>query len=153
MTAPVQLSRKKAAKTPSLRWDALNQFCAFADPADLTPVQKTAYLAYWYDSLVETAGHAGYFVHVPRPDHDEVLAALRAVGASDQAAILVAARDAVSLAATRAPNEYADRYLAGVDFTDFEEFDQAFERCRRPVSACLMDYLDKHEADFIQWLP
>ncbi len=153
MSAPVQLSRKKVAKNPNLRWDALNQFCAFAEPADLTPVQKAAWLTYWYDSLVETAGHAEYFAHLPRPNHDEVLAALRTVGASDQAAILAAARDAVTSAATRAPDQYSDRYLAGVDYTDFEPFDQAFQRCPRPVTACLMDYLDKHETDFIQWLP
>ena len=90
---------------------------------------------------------------MPRPDHDEVLAALRAIGASELATILAAARSAVSAASSRAPEEYADRYLAGVEFADFEEFDQAFDRCSRPVAACLIDYVDKHESDFIEWKP
>ena len=153
MTAPIQLSRKKAAKKPDVRWEALNQFCAFAEPASLTPVQRAAHAAYWYASLVEAGGHHEYFAHVPRPDHDEVLAALRAIGASELATILAAARSAVSAASSRAPEEYADRYLAGVEFADFDEFDQAFERCSRPVAACLIDYVDKHESDFIEWKP
>lgn len=153
MTAPVQLRRKKVANTPAARWDALNQFCAFAEPASLTPVQKVAHLTYWYASLVDTGGHHEYFAHVPRPNHNNVLAALRAVGASEQAVILAAAWRAIDLAGTRAPQRYADRYLAGVDYADFEEFDRAFERCTRSISACLMDYLDQHEAEFIQWKP
>jgi hypothetical protein len=153
VTPPIQLSRKKAAKKPGVRWDALNQFCAFAEPASLTPVQRVAHSAYWYASLVEAGGHHEYFAHVPRPDHDQVLAALQTVGACDQAAILVAARGAVAVASSRAPEEYADKYVAGVEFADFEEFDQAFEHCSRPVSACLMDYVDKHESDFIEWRP
>lgn len=66
MTAPIQVSRKKAAKKPGVRWEALNQSCAFAEPASLTPVQRVAHSAYWYASLVEAGGHHEYFAHVPK---------------------------------------------------------------------------------------
>ena len=31
------------------------------------------------------------------------------------------------------------------------EFDEAFERCARSVPDCLMDYVNKHESEFIEW--
>src|SRR6266481_2428316 len=91
MNALIQLSRKNAAKHPSVRWDALNEFCASAEVPNLTPLQRVACLAYWYMSGVEMGGHHDYFSQTPRPDCDEVAAALREVGAMEQASILVAA--------------------------------------------------------------
>ena len=153
MMAPIQLSREKAAKDPGVRWDAMNEFCAFADLKDLTPVQRVACLACDYSSTVTMADHHEYFSRMPHPDHDEVTAALRAIGATEQAAILSAARSAVAAASRRAPEEYENRYLAGVEFADLIEFDESFERCATSIPACLMDYLDKHESEFIEWKP
>ena len=151
MTAPIQLSRKKAAKHPSVRWHALNEFCVSAHVTNLTPVQRVACLAYWYMSGVEMGGHHDYFSQTPHPDSDEVAAALRYVGAIEQASILVAAHKAVTMASGRAPAEHVDRYLAGVEFADLVNVDEAFDRCTRPIATCLVDYLDKHENEFIEW--
>jgi hypothetical protein len=153
MTAPINLSRKKVSRNPRLRWDGLNEFLAFADLIKLSLVQRVAYLAYWYSSQIEMGGHHDYFSTQPKCDFSEVVAALRTVGSIEQASILTAALDAVQAASARAPAEYANRFVAGVEFADLIEFDEAFERCTRSVQQCLMDYLDKHESEFIEWKP
>jgi hypothetical protein len=151
MTLPIQLSRGEAAKHPGARRDALNEFFAFVQPADLSPVQRVAWLVYCYSTRVEMGGHYEYFSSAPAPDPDETVAALRAAGAMDQASILAGAYRAVTIAGGRAPGHYSNRYFAGVEYTDFEEFDEAFESCLRPISECLTAYLDAHESEFIAW--
>jgi hypothetical protein len=137
MTTPIHLSRKKATRNPGVRWDGLNEFLAFADLATLSPVQRVAYLAYWYSSHIEMAGHRDYLRTPCKAGHAEVVAALRAVGAMEQASVLIAALEAVHTASSRAPLEYANRFAAGVEFADLVEFDDAFERCTRSVPQCL----------------
>ena len=102
----------------------------------LSPVRRVAYLAYWYFSHIEMAGHRDYFL-TSKADHSEVIAALRAVGAMEQASVLSAALEAVHDASSRAPAEYGNRFAAGVEFADLAEFDDAFERCTHPVPQCL----------------
>jgi hypothetical protein len=154
MTAPIQLSRKNAIKHPNLLWEKLNEFLTFADLTSLSPPQRIAYLAYDYEThIVRMAGHCDYFSTRRLPDYAEVVFALRSVGAVEQAAILAIALEKVHAASIRAPDEYADRFLAGVESADLIEFDEALARCKRSVPECLVDYLDKHEAEFIEWKP
>jgi len=152
MTQPVRLSRKKAAKYPGMRWEALNEFCTSHDVSELTPVQRIAYLAYWYASDVQNAEHHQYFLHMADFDQVEVINALRAVEAMEQASVLDDAFRTIGIAADGAPQN-TNRYLTGVEMADFTEFDDAFAKCAKPVFACLMDYLDKHEGEFIEWTP
>lgn len=153
MSAPIQLSRKQAAKNPNIRWEGLNKFLAFADRESLPPAQRVAALAYDYSSHIDMAGHQDYFSTGSQSNYPEVVAALGTIGATEQASILTSALGAVQAASSRAPAEYSNRFAAGVEFADLIEFDDAFERCARSVPECLMDYLEKHEAEFIEWRP
>lgn len=153
MAIRFKFSRKKAEKHPGARWDALNEFLAFADITDLTPMQRVAYLAYWYSSTVLAGGHREYFLNSNYACGDETVAALRTIGATAQADILVAAKRAVRNAMHRAPQQYENRFLAGVEFADLTEFDDALEQCSPSIPDVLMDYLDKHDTEFIEWKP
>ncbi len=153
MPALIHLSRKKAAKNPNVRWEGLNEFLSFADLPGLSSAQRVAYLAYGYSSHIEMAGHHDYFSTTPQPDYFEVVSALRAIGAIEQASVLTAALDAVQAASARAPEQYSNRFVAGVEFADLTEFDEMFECCTRSVPDCLMDYVEKHESEFIEWRP
>jgi hypothetical protein len=153
MTAPIQLSRKQAEKNPQVRWEALNGFLAFADLPKLSPAQRIAYLAYAYSSHIQMAGHRDYFSTAPQSGYSEVVSALQAVGAAEQASILAAALQAVQAASERAPEKYSNRFAAGVEFADLTEFDDAWERCARSIPACLLDYVGRHESEFIEWKP
>jgi hypothetical protein len=152
VTAPIQLSRKKAAKNPGVRWEGLNEFLAFADFKQLSPAQRAAWLAYWYASQVAMAGHQEYFRSPRRADGGEVEAALRAIGATEQAAILAAAFSAIRAAEARAPKGCFEGFVAGVEIADLTGFDEAFDHCKRSVPDCLLDYTSRHEREFIKWI-
>src|SRR3954454_24625586 len=98
-------------------------------------------------------GHHEYFSRHAGPNLEEAPAALRTIGATEQASILVEAYGAVAAASSHAPEQYSNRYLAGVEFADLVRFDDAFHRCTSPVAVYLMSYLDKHESEFIEWPP
>jgi len=153
MPALIHLSRKKAAKNPNARWEGLNEFLSFADLSSLSSAQRVAYLAYGYFSHIEMAGHHDYFSTTSQSDYPEVISALRAIGAIEQALVLTAALDAVQAASIHAPEQYSNRFAAGAEFADLTEFDERFKACTRLVPNCLMDYLEKHESEFIEWRP
>jgi uncharacterized protein DUF4375 len=153
MISPIRLSRRKAVRNPRLRWHALSEFLASADPMELSAVQTAAQLAYWYSTHIEAAGHEDYFSTRSRADCSQVVLALRFVGATEQASVLSAALKAVDAAGSGVAAEYDDPFLAGVELADLEEFDEAFELCARSVPDCLIEYLDKNEPEFIDWKP
>ncbi len=149
----IKFSRKKAAKHPGALWDALSEFLAFANINDLTPVQRVAHLAEAYSSAVLVTGHREFFLNSDPTCLDETVVALRTIGVTPQADILAAAMREVSNARDRAPERYENRQLAGVEFADLTEFDDAFERCPRSVADALMEYFAKHESKFVDWKP
>lgn len=153
MTAPIHLSRKKAARNRNVIWEGLNDFLAFTDLKTLSGVQRIASLAYWHWSHVRLGGYHDYFSTPPKADYSEVASALRAVGATEMASVLDAALAAVQAASTRAPDSYANRFAAGVDFADFTEFEDAFDRCAESFPGSLLDFVEKHEMEFIEWKP
>ncbi|HVO33466.1 MAG TPA: DUF4375 domain-containing protein, partial [Elusimicrobiota bacterium] len=147
-----RLSQEKSSSSRA-RWDALSHFCAFADIADLTPVQRTACLAYWYSGLVLMGGHREYFFHSSYSRHSEIVTALHAIGADEQAEILIRADKAVKAAQDQAPEYCENRHIAAVENADLAGYDDAFECCPRSIQAALMDYLDRHEPEFIKYTP
>ncbi len=153
MSALIKLSRKQAAKHPGLRWQKLNEILAFAELENLTPVQRIAALAYNYNTQILMAGLHGFFFDNQQLDYTEVGAAFRAVGANEQASVLEAALAAVRTAATRAPEIYANRFIAGLEYAELDQFAESFANCKRSVPDCLLDYVEKHQTEFIEWTP
>lgn len=88
MVAPIQLSRKKAAKDSYLRWRRLNEFLLLNEVTALTPVQRIASVAYAYETdVLQMGGHHG-LCSTSQVDITEVVSALEAIGAKEQASIL-----------------------------------------------------------------
>jgi hypothetical protein len=131
----------------------VNEFLAFADITDLAPMHRVAYPACWYSSTVLAGGHPDYVLNSNFDCGDETVAALRTMGAKAQADILVAAKRAVSEAMHRAPQQDANRFLAGVESADLTEFDDALEPCRPSIPDGLRENLDSHDTGFIEWKP
>jgi hypothetical protein len=147
-----KISRKEFEEFNGVRWNAMNDICALSDIGDLTPVQRVAHLAYWYMSEVENGGNYQYFVNKVEFDHDEVVRALAQVGAWGQSTILGEALKKVRESTLGIP-QTVEQYLEGEDAADLSEYDSAFARCTPSVFDCLQAYLDKYEADFIEWTP
>lgn len=151
MTPPIKVSRKAYEAFQGERWNAMNSLLALSELEDLTPVQRRAHLAYWYMSEVYNGGHWQYFCNKAHYDQQEVVEALKAVGAAEQAGIL---RQALA----RFPRdihypETVEDFIAGYDEVDMDDLDQASGRCNRTMEDCLLDYLDRHESEFVEWTP
>jgi hypothetical protein len=151
MTHLIQLSRANVAQQNARLWEALNEFFAFTELNDLSPAQRAPGLAYDYAGSMGIGGHAHYFSLIPHPEYAEVIAALSAIRAVEQATILSAALDAVHRAGEQVPAQFTNRFAAGVDRADLEQFDQLFAMCKKTIPECLVDYVDSHQGDFIQW--
>jgi hypothetical protein len=143
MATPTKVSRKAFEQFHGVRWNAMNDMMAQSDIGDLTPIQRAAHLAYWYMSEVYNGGHDQFVSNHAELDHFEVVRALEAVGATEQAGIL-----GDFLRTVTATESGAQRTVM-----DYLEHDAAFGSCKQSIEACLEDYLDKHEAEFIEWTP
>ena len=152
MASPTKISRKEFEKFDGVRWNAMNDMCALSEIRDLTPVQRIAHLLYWYMSEVENGGHHQYFLNKVDFNHVEVMRALAEVGARDHAKLLGDALRKVTASPLGTPQS-VEEFLESEDAADLSDYDSAFARCKPSVCDCLQAYLDKHEADFIEWVP
>ena len=152
MASPPKVSRRAFEEFDGIRWNTMNDMCALSELNDLTPTQRVAHLVYWYMSEVENGGHYQYFLNKVHFDHDEVIRALEAVGATEQVTILGDSLTTVRASTLGAP-QTVEEYLEGEEEADLSLYDTAFFACHRSVFQCLQDYLDKHEEEFIEWTP
>ena len=152
MANPTKVSRKAFEEFDGVRWNTMNDMCALSDINDLASVQRVAHLAYWYMSEVENGGHYQYFLNKVHFDHDEVIRALEAIGATEHAIILSGALKTVRATPLGTP-QTVEQYLEGEEAADLSGYDMAFGGCKRSVFQCLQDYLDKHEGEFVEWTP
>ena len=152
MASPTKVSRKAFEEFDRVRWNAMNNMMALSNIGDLTPIQRAAHLAYWYMSEVYNGGHEQFISNHAELDHFEVIRALEAVGAAEQAGILRDFLGAVTASPLGAQRTVLD-YLEHGPYIDSSQHDAAFGKCKRTVETCLEDYLDKYESEFIEWTP
>ena len=152
MASPNKVSRKAFDEFAGVRWNAMNDMLSLSDIRNLTPIQRAAYLAYWYMSEAYNGGHEQFISNHADLDHFEVVRALEAVGAVEQAGILRDFLSAVTATPSGAQRTVLN-YLEHGPGVDSAHHDAAFGTCKRTVEACLEDYLDKHEGEFIEWIP
>jgi Domain of unknown function (DUF4375) len=149
MTRPIKVSKKAFRKFQGERWNAMIHLLALSPLHDLTPVQRTACLAFWYDSEVNNGGHWQYFCNRD-DDPNEVIASLKEIGAKEQARIL---KEAVATFPEGIkPPTNVEEFIAGYDELGMENLDNAFYACAKSIDDCLEDYLDRHESEFIEWV-
>ncbi len=151
MAVPNKVSREAYEKFQGERWNAMISLLSLSELDELTPIQRSAHLAYWYMSEVHNGGHWQYFCNLAHYDHIEVIDALREVGAKVQAEILSRAL-AILPQDGRRP-ETIEQFIDGYDEVDLFELDQAFNVCTEQVEQCLEEYLDRYESEFIEWIP
>ncbi len=152
MVSPIPVSRRAFEEFDGVRWNAMIELLAMSDLRELTPVQRPAHLAFWYMSEVSNGGHEQFVSNNPDLDHFEVVRALEAVGAAEQAEILADFLRAATATPSGVPRTVLE-YLEHGPGVDSARHDTAFGACRRQVETCLEDYLDQHESEFIEWTP
>jgi hypothetical protein len=138
----------QSMKNTSVPWHIINEMCAFSDIENLNPVQRIAYLSYWYMTAVEMGGHLHYFTDRINFDQQEVIRALQTIGANEQASLLAKA------VATVAANggdalKGAENYELRLQAIDLTQFDDSFDRCQKKIPECLLAYAESHRRDFV----
>ncbi len=145
----IQLRREALASRPGLLWNAFVEFLESADPARLSPVQRVAQLAFRHDQEVTRVGHAGW-ASAGHDDGEEILQALRGIGATDQAELLsclIAGREQAS-EPSAPPKTPAS---PDPQPPDFDELDRRFHRCSPGIPERLEQFLDRRLDAFVNW--
>jgi len=153
MVAPQKVSCEESKRFSGVRWNAMNDICALSDLQHLTPIQRAAHLAYWYMSEVYNGGHDQYFGNQSHFDHHEVVNALNTIGASEHATILASALEEESRCEDSQSSTTSNDDACPEAAYPLIEFDKAFNECKTRIEDYLEDYLDRHEAEFIEWIP
>jgi len=80
-------SKKVPAEIPSLSpeaiiWNKFIETVCYKDISNLTAIQRTAFLVFWYDAEMGSGGHSGYFDCYPETNVQELIKALEDIEAS-----------------------------------------------------------------------
>jgi len=137
-------------KEPYLKWNAFVDLIAVEEYEDLSDIQRTAHLAFQYDSEVLNGGHLQYFENAGLDLIDQTLTALEAIGARSHANVL---RQAVVQfnSKRRVQISTAEEFAHISQSGEFDSFDQAYHKCRPEMNELLSRFLDSHTSDFVEF--
>lgn len=143
-----RLKAEAVAKEPHLIWNAFIDLIAMEEYDTLSPVQRNAQLAFYYDAEVQNGGHHQYFENSAGRRSHETVDALLQLGLGCQAETLRQAIDSWNSkdrepAAT--PEEFLDDKLEG----EFKDHDRRYGECVRSTTERLKLYLNEHQSDFV----
>ncbi|HWB09873.1 MAG TPA: DUF4375 domain-containing protein [Pirellulales bacterium] len=135
---------------PHVLWNEFIHILAMSPTEQLTMVQRVAQDAFWYESEIQNGGHLQYFENQGANRVEDVVSALRKMGARGQAAILTQAfaryKEEEPRHKIRTVEDFCDVSLDQAYF----DLDQAFAACTPGMTALLQQYLINHEAEFIE---
>ncbi len=148
MVKPILLTKLAVDAEPYLPWNAFVDVVSLNPYSQLTPIQRAAHLIFWYESEVQNGGHFQYFENQGTTRVPETIAALRQVGAHQQAQVLTEAV-AVFQSKPRSPAQDVDESVEGALEAEYEQFDERFHSCPEELQAYLERYLEAHIPDFV----
>lgn len=137
-----RISREELRRAPHRAWNAFVELLASSPYEDLSPPQRVAYLAFWYDAEILDGGHRRYFETHGVERLAETLAALGELGATSQQTVL---GDAARLWSARSAAETADaldRLLGALD--------DRYHAAEPELGELLQAYLDERLTEFVQ---
>lgn len=144
-----QIKNSDVIENSNVLWNAFVDLLALEDYADLTEVQRLAYLVFWYESEVQNGGHLQYFANSSGQRAKETIAALSELGMECQQNILndaLAYHSANPLIEIESTGDYID----AAQEDPFGEFDQKYYACAKDVNEYLEEYLKTNLSGFIE---
>lgn len=149
-----RLNRAAVEASADPRWalvGAVYDFLARTHARELSPTQRIAQLALFYDNEINNGGHLQYFHNIGVGEAGELIAALGAIGAACQRDIF---ERALALAREH-PVEQADSledYSERAYEREFWDHDSAYYECRPEIgNALLADYVEAHLGEFVEY--
>ncbi|MBI3822061.1 MAG: DUF4375 domain-containing protein, partial [Planctomycetes bacterium] len=147
MVAPRTVSRKQLEAEPYIVWNEFVGILAMSEYDDLTEIQRTAHLCFWYDSELQNGGHLQYFENQGDTRVEEVIRSLKLLRGAAQADVLL--RAAVRFRSKRRKRiENAEDYVEKALEDEFDSLDSDYYRCRPEVGELLENYLAEHRDEF-----
>jgi len=128
----VPISAGALQAEPWLQWNAFAALLSHSSLDELHPSQVQAWWVFAYDSELQGGGHAAFFEQHGLAAAEPAAAALRALGADQQAGLLLAAADRV-------------RQAQG----NLEDLDAAVEVVTPSVTSLLEQHLAEHLHEFV----
>ena len=113
------------------RWNRFVQVICQKEEKDLSPIQKKAFLCFWYDAEMNSGGHCGYFDACPEAEPQELIDALTEIGGK----------------------EIADNFQKALEEgeeDDWTETDGAYYAFSPSLADCLQRYVADHEESIFQ---
>jgi hypothetical protein len=148
MALPKQLSETTIKDAPYEVWNAFVGI--ILSPYDeLDPVQRIGHHALWYESELNNGGHLQYFENHGTARIQEVIDALKHIGADCQADVLARAaqrRHSKPRKRIGTVEEYVSTALAG----EYDDLDSEFYACKPEICNLLERYLKAHESSFVE---
>jgi hypothetical protein len=144
----ILVTRKALEEDPHADWNAFINVLAMTQYDDLTPVQRIAHLAFWYESEVLNGGHLQYFNNRGIEDGEETIQALDSIGVGAKARILERGIERWMSKARKRTIDL-EEYVAIASEEEFNDLDAAFCEAFEEITKALERYLARHEADFI----
>ena len=123
------------------RWSACTELL-LRPIESLDPIQRAAALVLLYDGHVQNGGHTSHFDSQLAEHDDELLKALKDMGAHKHAMILTEARF-LKRSAEQATDDESDYYWESI-----EDLDRGYYRVRPDISDVLADYFDANREHF-----
>jgi Domain of unknown function (DUF4375) len=129
-------------------WNAFVHLLATTDYGNLTALQRSAHLVFWYESEVQNGGHLQFFTNQPYERAKETILSLNVLGAPDHAQVLEQALARWSVAARLPPADFVEYSAVALEM-EFEDLDRAFHDCRVPLTNALERHFAEHEEGYI----
>jgi len=134
---------------PYRTWNEFIDLIAVEQYEELSQIQKTASLLFWYDSEVNNGGHLKYFSNSAGEKANETVEALSATGLNCQ-------RDVLNNATFAYSQEVSGEITSSEDFVSealegkLDVFDEHYYRCRPRTIEFLESYLEENLNEFIE---
>jgi hypothetical protein len=144
-----RIKRSSLEKEPYKLWNAFVDILAMEKYEDLTAIQRTAHLCFWYDAEVQNGGHLQYFENRGTDLVQHTVLALVDIGAGCQARVLEAASRqylSVDRRSIDTVEAFVEEALAG----EFEQFDGDYHQCSPTIADLLETYLQAHQDSFVE---
>jgi hypothetical protein len=147
----ITVSKKALENEPYLKWNSFIEIISSNEFHDLTPKQRIAQLAFWYDSEVQNGGHLYYFENIGIEYLDETIEALNILDAKCQQNILSKA-SAIHNTKTRSKITSQEDMIKRALEGEYSEYDEEYYECKPDINYYLKMYLEENINEFINFV-
>ncbi|HEX2879384.1 MAG TPA: DUF4375 domain-containing protein [Polyangiaceae bacterium] len=148
----IKVNRDEVTATPYIVWNAFVILLGELPFDRMTEIQRSASLAFHYDSEVQNGGHFQFFVNAAECPERDVPGALDHLSLQAHAALLRDARLRWESHTRRLPanaTEFVDEALDD----EFGDIDTRYRQLRPTISDALQSLLDRSQEEFVRIEP